>query len=87
MLKTKVSRDEYIQSLDVVERYHRQIKKRMLVNEWLCKNTVSRRLHNVLMRLPHLYIDDVTPDDIIKSKGGGIKSFNEFKSIYANGVR
>ena len=39
------------------------------------------------MRLPHLYIDDVTPDDIIKSKGGGIKSFNEFKSIYANGVR
>lgn len=90
-----IKKEEYLKALDIVLKYHNQIKeeseiiKKTPVLEWVLKTKPSSKLSKLLTdnpiytnKRPFEYMEDISLKKIRKVQGLGPKTLDEFVKLY-----
>ena len=83
-----ITRKDYIEALDVVEAYHKQLLdlsplRKTKIKDWDKLKEGSGRLHKTLIGMDSgiEYIEDFTSSTFLKHRNAGKKSWAEFKEL------
>jgi hypothetical protein len=92
----KISKEEYLKGLDIVERYHRQMLENMVlsmdvpavgarISDFLSEESdISIRLHSCLVEYikaaGDIFVERVRKKEFMKIRNAGKKSWDEFNA-------
>lgn len=85
-----VSKEEYLEALDVVEQYHKQIEQKVYsgnkkkgktnLKEWCRDNDIPMPIGNLYYHLPDIeFVEDVKPIDLLKIRNFGKSNLRHFE--------
>lgn len=86
-----VTKEQYLEALDVIEKYHSQILiikeqinqlHKTRVEDWIRTVHVSQRLRNLLLvNLPFMYIEDINKREFLMLRKAGKLTLNELEKL------
>ena len=89
-----ITREQYIQALDIVEAYHSQLSKdysdiHKTKIDTVCKTKpISIRFSKILKTIKEVYnidyFEDITTEQVLSIRGAAKKAISEFEDIKAN---
>ncbi len=94
MMSEIVTEQEYLQAIEVVYRYHRQVEcvinkinsvTKVTLRDFLDKARISTRLYRIIVNSFNLdwSIEKIDRDMIMRQRGGGRKTWEEFVAARA----
>lgn len=86
-----ITREQYLQALEIADRYHRQFipathdPSRLTIREWISLNNgISTRLERALITLVEkgmIYVSDIHELDMMRLKSVGHNTWKEFIAL------